>query len=511
MVLRFLSFRYHAHLHGSVNEHVSGGAFGMLIVEEQASVTANADVRAWMDNEVLLVASVVGSTRLGNGLSNLELPLTADEWHRLRVVGVDPRATPNDLVVGSGGCEVRVVAYDGVWRNEVPHSVDTNRYSLTGASRMDFAVRCSAGSHDVLLGGKNSRSGVATLVATAGDVTSATPFDGGNNAWQPARPRYLQDLRSAAVDNTFAISMSASSINGQSWDSATPLDSFDYDTVQEWTISAAGAHPYHLHVYHMQVVSPGGCGHHEEGEWYDVISDNSCTVRFRTADLGGRVIMHCHVLSHEDNGAMTWVDVQGGPAPDTAFIAAGTCNGGNGCVNDGTCTLVFPCGSTDGLDSCSDACTAGSAGTCSGGQVCDSQTFECVPNCSPDGSCAAIDECGSTDGLDSCGGACTATAGECGAGEACDAQNQCAPAACVPDGSCTAVDECGSTAGVDSCGGACTATAGECGGAQVCDAANNLCEDPLPECAGASESCSNTDCCVGLSCSSGKRSSRVCS
>ena len=79
------------------------------------------------------------------------------------------------------------------------------------------------------------------------------------------------------------------------------------------------------------IVKPGGCGAHQEGEFYDTISaSGSCTVRFKTADFGQRMIMvsdrrphivhlfvvymmvlltasflqHCHVLNHEDNGAI---------------------------------------------------------------------------------------------------------------------------------------------------------------------------------------------------------------
>ena len=72
-----------------------------------------------------------------------------------------------------------------------------------------------------------------------------------------------------------------------------------------------------------QVVTPGGCGVHEEGEWYDVISApvDNCTVRMRLVDYSGRTVMHCHILSHEDMGTMGWVNVTGGPALDYQDIA----------------------------------------------------------------------------------------------------------------------------------------------------------------------------------------------
>lgn len=82
----------------------------------------------------------------------------------------------------------------------------------------------------------------------------------------------------------------------------------------------------------MQVVSPGGCGYmFEEGEWYDTISkpkdmdDEPCVVRFRTSDFGGRLVMHCHILGHQDSGMMGWVDIVGGPEPGLERISSQHC------------------------------------------------------------------------------------------------------------------------------------------------------------------------------------------
>ncbi len=65
----------------------------------------------------------------------------------------------------------------------------------------------------------------------------------------------------------------------------------------------------------MQVI--GDCGPYEDGEYYDVVA-GSCTLRFdmspQTA-YEGRTILHCHILAHEDQGAMAWMDVIGGEGP----------------------------------------------------------------------------------------------------------------------------------------------------------------------------------------------------
>ncbi len=283
------TFWYHPHQHRLTNEQISGGAFGLLIVDEPNPAATlgveDAGVLAWLDasRELLLVASKVSGVRRGNGEANLRLNLVAGEWYRLRILAVDPLALPASLTIGSSSsCEVRAAAYDGVWRSSVPHPTSTNAYTVTGATRLDVAVRCAAGDHDVLYGGTTASSRVAVLAAAEGTVTAATPFvvdnDGSSSssstatsstAWAPRRPSYLQDLRSAALTaGTFAVSMTTSQVNRVGYSEATPLASLAFDAVQQWSLTTTNAHPFHLHVYHMQVVSPGGCGPaHEEGEW----------------------------------------------------------------------------------------------------------------------------------------------------------------------------------------------------------------------------------------------------
>jgi hypothetical protein len=88
--------------------------------------------------------------------------------------------------------------------------------------------------------------------------------------------------------------------------------------VQDWLIKGAGAHPFHLHVYHFQMNGAGGA--FEDGEYYDTLAAQPCHMRFdlnpaTSSVYDGPTVMHCHILDHEDQGAMGWVDVIGGDAP----------------------------------------------------------------------------------------------------------------------------------------------------------------------------------------------------
>ena len=65
----------------------------------------------------------------------------------------------------------------------------------------------------------------------------------------------------------------------------------------------------------MQVMCGGDAASdanwHQVGDWLDTIAENG-RVRFRADRYGGTVTMHCHILEHEDAGAMGVFYVNGG-------------------------------------------------------------------------------------------------------------------------------------------------------------------------------------------------------
>jgi hypothetical protein len=117
------------------------------------------------------------------------------------------------------------------------------------------------------------------------------------------------------VADSETIRMGARSVLGRKFDAAVPNLVKDANGIQEWSIKGATNHPFHLHIYHVQVQDD--CGPYEAGEYYDVIAGN-CDVRFEMGAaeaFEGRTILHCHILEHEDQGAMGWMDVIGGRPP----------------------------------------------------------------------------------------------------------------------------------------------------------------------------------------------------
>ncbi len=229
-----------------------------------------------------------------------------------------------DLEIGDG-CEVELMARDGVWRTEVPKALPDGKVTLTGASRADLAVRCNADS-TITVGGVQVANVLVDTSVAADPGPSPYASSGTTETWPSARPAYLRDLRNE-IDNieTQTIRMGARTILGRKFDELEPnlIKDSTPGLIQEWSINGATNHPFHLHIYHVQV--QGDCGPYEDGEYYDVIAGN-CDLRFDMSPseaYEGRTIFHCHILQHEDQGAMAWMQVNGGRLrpefPDETF------------------------------------------------------------------------------------------------------------------------------------------------------------------------------------------------
>jgi hypothetical protein len=327
---------YHAHHHGSTFLQVSSGAFGLIIIGD-ANDGLPPNVANMLERDIVLgylqpgTAKGTGGDSLisgtfsagwtANGKVNGNLCMPPNTWQHWRMLVADQDSRLRDLQFGAG-CEVKLMARDGIWRTQVPGNIAANTLTLTGASRADIAVRCSADS-TVSVGGTQ----VATIYVDGTPDTTVSPYatPGGTSTWSAVRPFYLRDLRGQPITGSETINMGARTINGTKFDHDVPNLTHAADGVQEWTLKGATNHPFHLHEYPVQVQS--ACGPYEAGEFYDTVA-GTCVVRFEmgpTEAFEGRDIFHCHILEHEDQGAMGWMNVIGGRQPptypDTQYLA----------------------------------------------------------------------------------------------------------------------------------------------------------------------------------------------
>jgi hypothetical protein len=152
------------------------------------------------------------------------------------------------------------------------------------------------------------------------------------------RPCYLADLQGATVENankgTLALdgagrrvqwngqgtSMTYQAIHANSGTMSTwpALTSFAVGSLYELTVTGAGAHPLHVHINPYQIVTldanAGGGGYFQVGDWHDTLllaGGNQLTVRMNVDTFTGKMVIHCHILEHEDEGMMAWIDVTG--------------------------------------------------------------------------------------------------------------------------------------------------------------------------------------------------------
>ncbi|RDH86008.1 MAG: hypothetical protein DIZ80_00610 [endosymbiont of Galathealinum brachiosum] len=322
------TFWLHAHHHGSTYLQISSGAFGMLVIDDAndgipANVAAMEErllTMAYLDPSVagtggdMLVSGTLNPGWNVNGTVDGNICMPANTWQHWRMLVAAADVKAKDVVVGDQ-CEVALLARDGVWRTMVPKDLTTNTLSLTGGSRADIAVRCSADSTLTV-----GNTVVANIYADSSLPTNnaAHPYAAdGSSQWASFRPSYLRDLRNEPVTNFETVNMGARTINGSKFDINEPTFITQADGVQEWNVKGATNHPFHLHVFHFQAQTD--CGAYEAGEYYDTIAA-SCNVRFdlnpqTSTVFDGKTVFHCHLLDHEDQGAMGYMLVQ--PAPGT--------------------------------------------------------------------------------------------------------------------------------------------------------------------------------------------------
>jgi FtsP/CotA-like multicopper oxidase with cupredoxin domain len=355
---------YHPHLHFHTEDQASGGAVGALIIEEQdfAHTIDASDLNNGAAHQVynfltnketdLIILGAYDTDKnqwMNKNQDNDSLiyNLVEHVWYRLRILTVNPEAEP-EIITIPPECDAHAISHDGVYRFNPPkHRED--KYYLTGASRVDVAIKCSSVGTFVVtategwsrrrrlqvstgptatgwadgFGDWDGDQPLAVLQVTAGTGTESKhgPFIDNKlevGTWPSWRPDYLLDLRQDTPENYFSIEMDNASVNDLEYNEQCPLkdsgQDFDYDTLQEWNHLTVDRHPAHVHIWHQQILSNCGPGH-DDGEYYDVIgdagdSDADCKVRLRLMRYCGRETFHCHILKHEDAGTMGWINVK---------------------------------------------------------------------------------------------------------------------------------------------------------------------------------------------------------
>lgn len=325
----------HPHVHGSSALQLGGGAAMAMIVNdpdgflpsqvEEAketllviqNINRNA-LRRVIDaiGDSKLTMSFTGETefRLVNGQYQPTITMQPGEWQRWRIIwgnwgGDNLNAHFND----STNCEMKLLAKDGIYIQDYPRSINTATIPTGG--RADIMVRCSAaGTYQFL----DFQEKTMLTVSVTGSSVSSTDLV----AWEPSYPAYLSDLTSTSATNGCNCETAfrpcdvedKTCVNGELFDKSKYIHTVQFGSVVERDLRGVNRHPYHQHVYPFQLVAgvdnlsdADENVYFQTGDWHDVIlmdTNGAVTGRYVADVHDGVIMLHCHILSHEDEGTM---------------------------------------------------------------------------------------------------------------------------------------------------------------------------------------------------------------
>lgn len=287
------------------------------------------------ENSVDPNPSAAVDTYLVNGQSAPEIAMVAGEVMVLRFIHAGAHRNI-EVALGGNSCSMTLLARDGVFHTGSYLEIDS--VVMVSGTRADVAVLCDAdgtvtgsmvhtAATDGLLGNGNRhlQSTLFTLdVAPAGAGTNDTVTAVPTSEFADL-PDYLTDLLDDAdvivgsEDGVETIDLGGGGNRGVNGDPFPGFGAEEY--VAQFCVgnkyemelggggNGASKHPYHHHINHFQIASYNNQDRNDAvvrvGEWRDVVPATSqIAFRFPAADFDGEVVLHCHMLEHEDEGLM---------------------------------------------------------------------------------------------------------------------------------------------------------------------------------------------------------------
>eukprot|EP00930_Biecheleria_cincta_P067272 TRINITY_DN5375_c0_g1_i4.p1 TRINITY_DN5375_c0_g1~~TRINITY_DN5375_c0_g1_i4.p1 ORF type:complete len:654 (-),score=82.18 TRINITY_DN5375_c0_g1_i4:146-1906(-) len=309
-------------------------------------------------------AGLATNVFLVNGQLGPSLTISGNTWYRFRMVyAAVEQSLQLSMIGGAATCTMKLIAKDGVYLHTIPRDIATV-YLYPGA-RADVALSCACTTYpcDAKVSSSASTGGPGRRLQPGGgmgqggdgpaeagaetvtvDLLLLTINQGSSTlttlpSYTPQRPCYLADLRNAVADSTGAIALNGgpksitwngvgtsmtyanTHANGGTMKTWSAMASLQVGQVHELTVTGANAHPLHMHVNPFQIISMGadtyGGGYFTTGDWHDTLlieasgGASSLTLRMQSDVFTGKMVVHCHILSHEDEGMMNIIQLTG--------------------------------------------------------------------------------------------------------------------------------------------------------------------------------------------------------
>ncbi len=328
---------YHPHHHGLTADQVFGGLYGAIIVEDPDPIATTRE-RVLIISDISFdpsgqitratqmdrIAGREGNTVLVNGQVNPRLTAKPGERERWRVINA---CTSRYVKLRLDGQKLQLLGKDS-GRFGTPEPVE--EVLLSPGNRADLLVTASAGTSILrTLSVDRGSAGAMMGSNSSTDATLATLTVAGASApTAVAVPRQPvpRDLRASSLSgrHTLTLAMGGAgmggggmmgfTIDGKSFDPTRVDTAVAAGAIEEWTLRNTSPmdHPFHLHVWPMQIIEPSG-QKTAPPRWQDVVNipaRSSVRVRIAFDDFTGKTVYHCHILDHEDRGMMGLIEVR---------------------------------------------------------------------------------------------------------------------------------------------------------------------------------------------------------
>lgn len=327
-------FWYHPHHHGMAADQVFAGLYGAIVVEDTEPIPATKErVLVLSDISLQTDGNVAGANMMSKMmgregdillLNGQVQPSYASDQNALERWRIVNSCTSRYMKLSVPGGTATLLGKDS-GRYAQPQKV--TEFTLAPGNRADLLVQL--GSEPVslsyttvphpdamMMGSTQTYTNYPLAQFIPGSTTAATV---GALPTQTAGP----DLRSEAIADarSFTLKMpnmggmggmgnmnGGFTINGQAFNMDVINTSVKLGTVEEWTIinGTTMDHPFHLHVWPMQVLSIGDSVV-TAVEYQDVVNvpaNSRSVIRVHFDEFEGNAVYHCHILDHEDQGMM---------------------------------------------------------------------------------------------------------------------------------------------------------------------------------------------------------------
>ncbi|SLN33535.1 Copper resistance protein A precursor [Pseudoruegeria aquimaris] len=332
---------YWYHSHNQSQEQVARGLYGPLIVEEPEAPDVDADVILVVDDWRMTQEAQIHESfgqmhdlahggRIGNYTQAVLLPAqSALRRHdRLRLRLINP-ATDRIMVLSLQGLEGWVMALDGM---PLAAPEPLGRITLAPAQRVDLFVDVTAEAgglatlvqHErdggfalldlpVTEGSRSRRGAPAPLppnpgtlpVAEAGKRQEPLLMEGGAMGGL-ARARHqgeMLSMRDLAAQGQLWAFNGVAGMTPEPWLRLSRGEAVRIEMIND----TAFPHAIHLHGHHFrEVLAGGGYGPIRDTILVDAAARREVVLR---AENPGKWMVHCHMLSHQMAGMMTWFEV----------------------------------------------------------------------------------------------------------------------------------------------------------------------------------------------------------